>query len=115
MGSAAISDLVVGSSEVKYPESILKWKKISFVCRKKEDVGGEESGASWMTPSTQPGFTSQRDILRETAKQEATQVKNKRRGFSFALRKEEIKEDVFAVTGLKQVRMPKKRAEKVQK
>lgn len=56
-----------------------------------------------------------RTPIRPDADVHCAEKKEKRQRFSIALTKEEIAEDIFALTGLKPARRPKKRAKCVQK
>lgn len=60
-------------------------------------------------------MATKRADMRSAAQQEATVKREKKRKFSLSLSRDEIDEDIFAMTGSKPARRPKKRSRVVQK
>ncbi|XP_019161077.1 PREDICTED: uncharacterized protein LOC109157671 [Ipomoea nil] len=80
--------------------------------QKSLNLNGVQFKASMTEDKTQ---SPHRTPIRSEAELNNAEKKEKRQRFSLALSREEIEEDIFALTGSKPVRRPKKRAKSVQK
>nr|GMC80418.1 neurofilament heavy polypeptide-like [Ipomoea batatas] len=80
--------------------------------QKSLNLNGVQFKAAMIEDKTQ---SPHRTPIRSEAEFNGAEKKEKRQRFSLALSREEIEEDIFALTGSKPVRRPKKRAKSVQK
>nr|GMC86959.1 neurofilament heavy polypeptide-like [Ipomoea batatas] len=109
-GKTAVAPVDQESSEEPVPKT---WNlRPRKPIQKSLNLNGVQFKAAMIEDKTQ---SPHRTPIRSEAELNGAEKKEKRQRFSLALSREEIEEDIFALTGSKPVRRPKKRAKSVQK